>query len=133
MSAVFGDTFYFLALLNSRDQWHARVAGWTATMQSSILTTAPVLIEVADAMAQPSDRLACAALLDDLFADPNVEIVVPDQELIAAAIALFADRADKRWSLTDCISFTVMQRPAVTEALTGDRDFDQAGFNAIFR
>jgi hypothetical protein len=44
---------------------------------------------------------------------------------------LFAGRSDKNWSLTDCISFVVMQDEGLTEALTGDSHFEQAGFKAL--
>jgi hypothetical protein len=47
-------------------------------------------------------------------------------------LALCADRPDKGWSLTDCISFVVMQDASLAEALTGGRHFAQAGFRAIF-
>lgn len=40
---------------------------------------------------------------------------------------------NKDWSLTDCISFVVMQREGIDEALTGDRNFEQAGFKALLR
>jgi hypothetical protein len=40
-------------------------------------------------------------------------------------------RVDKAWSLTDCISFVVMREHEITDALTGDRHFTQAGFNAL--
>ena len=57
MSAVFADTFYFLALLNPRDQAHARVLAFTAAFQGRMLTTAWVLTEFADAMSDPRNRL----------------------------------------------------------------------------
>ena len=41
-------------------------------------------------------------------------------------------RADKDWSLTDCVSFVVMQREGVIEVLSGDRHFAQAGFKPLF-
>jgi hypothetical protein len=49
-------------------------------------------------------------------------------EWIDAGLRLYAARPDKSWSLTDCISFGVMRAMGLTEALTGDRDFEQAGF-----
>jgi predicted nucleic acid-binding protein len=44
---------------------------------------------------------------------------------------LFSKRPDKEWSLTDCISFVVMQEHGVTDALTTDRHFAQAGFTML--
>ena len=40
-------------------------------------------------------------------------------------------RQDKNWSVTDCTSFVVMREHNLTEALTADRHFEQAGFKAI--
>ncbi len=48
----------------------------------------------------------------------------------AAAVALYRSRADKNWSLIDCLSFVIVERRAVTDALTTDRHFEQAGFRA---
>ena len=48
---------------------------------------------------------------------PDIIIVPADQALLQEGFALFAQRPDKDWSLTDCISFVVMQREGTTEAL----------------
>ena len=40
---------------------------------------------------------------------------------------------DKEWPLTDCVSFVVMKERGITEALTGDRHFEQAGFVALLK
>jgi len=44
----------------------------------------------------------------------------------------FADTF-KEWQLTDCISFIVMEDKEITEALTGDHHFEQAGFTALLK
>jgi predicted nucleic acid-binding protein len=41
--------------------------------------------------------------------------------------------ADKRWTLTDCVSFVIMRERYVSEALTGDKHFEQAGFVALLK
>jgi len=48
-------------------------------------------------------------------------------------VDLFAQRQDKDWSLTDCLSFVVMQDEGITQALTGDKHFEQAGFTALLK
>jgi uncharacterized protein len=66
-----------------------------------------------------------------LSAHRNATIVPPTQTLFEQGIAYYAARADKDWSLTDCISFIVMAEQQITEALTGDHHFEQAGFRAL--
>ena len=56
-----------------------------------------------------------------------------DAGLMDRGLAIFAERQDKDWPLTDCISFVVMQEQGITEALTGDRHFEQAGFVAMLK
>ena len=41
-------------------------------------------------------------------------------------LALYRSRPDKGWSLTDCISFILMKRYALQDALTADHHFVQA-------
>jgi uncharacterized protein len=61
----------------------------------------------------------------------KVYIVPATRELVQQGIDLYLNRDDKNWSLTDCISFVVMQDQQLTEALTADRHFEQAGFVAL--
>jgi predicted nucleic acid-binding protein len=65
--------------------------------------------------------------LSALEADPNVEIVPLSEPLYARALQLYRERPDKDWGLTDCVSFIVMQDRGITEALTPDEHFQQAG------
>jgi len=46
---------------------------------------------------------------------------------------LFQRRPDKTWSLVDCASFVVMQKRGITEALTSDVHFEQAGFIRLLK
>ena len=70
-------------------------------------------------------------LLENLQADPNCTIVPATAMLFAEEVKLYARRPDKEWTLTDCISFVVMQQHGISQALTGDRHFEQAGFEAM--
>jgi len=88
---------------------------------------------VADALAAPCQRGVFAVLLERLLADPNVTIVPPSQELFERGVELYNDRPDKDWSLTDCISFVVMDQHSLTDALTGDHHFEQAGFGVLLK
>ena len=65
--------------------------------------------------------------------DPSVEIVPIDRSLEAAAWQLWKSRPDKEWSLVDCSSFIVMQQRGLTEVLTTDHHFEQAGFVRLLK
>ena len=84
-----------------------------------------------DALASPDQRRLFVAILADLKRDPHTTIVPPTQLLFGAGCDLYSERPDKNWSLTDCISFVVMQQHGITEALTADHHFDQAGFTIL--
>lgn len=133
MSAVFADTFYYIALLSKADQWHQKVIEFTGDFAGRMLTTGWVLTELADGMAALNHRQILASFLNALQADPQVTIIPPDSSHYEEGIKLYSSRPDKEWSLTDCISFVVMQQEGLTEALTGDRHFEQAGFVALLK
>jgi predicted nucleic acid-binding protein len=133
MKPLFADTFYYLALGNRRDVAHSRVVRFSETLHSPLVTTAWVLTEVADAMARATDRAAFLVLMKLIRANPDVTVVPPSEELFGRGLGLYAGRPDKDWSLTDCISFVAMTDYGITEALTGDHHFEQAGFRALLK
>jgi len=133
VNPLFADTFYFLALLHKDDAAHAQALAFSGRSSNPILTTVWVLTEVADALSAPTLRTNFLPLLEALRTDPACTIVPPSQQLFDQGVELYAERADKEWSLTDCISFEVMRRYGVTEALTGDRHFEQAGFAVLLK
>ena len=90
-----------------------------------------VIVEIGNALSKQRYRHAAVELLQSLEADPNVTIVRLTEDLYARAFRLFRERPDKEWGLTDCVSFVVMQDRKITEALTTDEHFQQAGFQAL--
>jgi uncharacterized protein len=127
MSAVFADTFFFLAILNPSDPAHRQASDLSRSLRRPRVTTAWVLTEVGDALSR-DNRTAFLDLLELLRENPLMQVIGPSQELFDAGIALYGQRMDKDWPLTDCISFVVMEREGITEALTADQHFKQAGF-----
>jgi len=71
--------------------------------------------------------------LQFLRTSPSVTIVPAEQSLFDRGATLYDERPDKAWSLTDCISFIVMQDYSLRDALTGDHHFEQAGFNVLMK
>ena len=134
MRAVFGDTFYFLALHNPSDDAHGQATVQASALRgATIVTTAWVVTEFADALADADNRQACIEFIDDLERNPHVVVVPPSQALLEAGLGLYRSRPDKEWSLTDCISFVVMKERGIVEALTGDHHFEQAGFTMLLK
>ena len=82
-------------------------------------------------MSRTGDRPAFLILMQQLETDPELTVVPGSHDLFERGFQLFKTRADKEWSLTDCISFVVMEQMALTEALTADRHFEQAGFTML--
>jgi predicted nucleic acid-binding protein len=132
MSAVFADTAFYVALVNRDDSLHSEAATWAANNSNPVITTEFVLLEVANFFKRPgNDRQMFAAFVTAIQADPATTILPVDPRHFQAGLALFANRPDKEWSLTDCISFVVMNERELRQALTADRHFEQAGFLAL--
>ena len=131
MKRVFADTHFFIALLNARDEAHARAVQVENGPKLHLITTRWVLAEVADAMASPAHRSRAARFLTLAKANPWLTILTATDALFEQGCDLYTTRPDKDWSLTDCISFVAMTNEGLTEALTGDRHFEQAGFKAL--
>lgn len=128
MSEVFADTFYFIALLNGNDECHAAAGAFAADRSTTIVTTAWILTELGDGLAETSGRKIFERLVAEMGADQRVVLIPPDLTLWRRGLGLYAARPDKEWSLTDCISFVVMNDRGIVEALTGDHHYEQAGF-----
>ncbi len=133
MKAVFCDTFFFLAAINPSDRRHHEALAWSNTYDGPLLTTVWVMTEVADALAERQNRQAFKPFYQTLKEDERMRIISAEQSLWERSLSLYLQRPDKEWSLTDCISFTVMQDERLTDALTGDHHFEQAGFTALLR
>ena len=132
MTHVFADTFYYLALLDETDQFHDEAVALTLDGRWSVVTTSWVLVELANALAAPLNRRVFCQFEKALRSRTDVTVVPPRRDVFDAWLSLYRNRPDKEWSLTDCISFVVMQHQGIADALTGDHHFRQAGFNALF-
>ena len=131
MRRAFADTFYYLGLLNPRDEAHDQVIEFTKAFTGTMVTTDWVITELADALSDLANRRTLVEFVESLRVDPAVRIVPAGRRLLNKAWDLYQRRLDKEWSLTDCTSFVVMRERGLTTALTGDRHFEQAGFQIL--
>ena len=132
MSAVFADTSFYLALLREDDPIHGRALA-ESQINRTIVTSEFILIELGNACARAADHADFLALVEGLRASPRMSLVPLDSQLLNRGLQLMGERRDKDWSLTDCISFVVMKEHGLSEALTGDKHFEQAGFTALLK
>ncbi|MEL6438995.1 MAG: type II toxin-antitoxin system VapC family toxin [Cyanobacteria bacterium J06621_8] len=136
MAEVFLDTSFAIALSSITDQNHAKaveIAGQIETDKITLVTTQAILLEIGNALSKKRYREAAIQLLEALETDPTVKVILLTNSLYKSAFNLFKQREDKEWGLVDCISFIVMQERGITEALTADSHFQQAGFRALLK
>lgn len=135
MSELFLDTSYAIALSSTSDRHHEQALTLAREIEIDptirLVTTRAVLLEIGNALARQKFRNIAVQLLRSLENDSTVAIIPLSEALFAAAMQLFQSRADKEWGLTDCVSFVVMQERAITDALTADAHFQQAGFRPL--
>ncbi len=137
LEMVFWDTAAFVALGNRDDERHAAAIAASqelARAHARILTTDAVLTEVANTFSRTTLRPLAHQVVEAFQASVRVrvaQLVHVDAGLWLRGWQFFLDRPDKDRSLTDCISFLVMQDRKVRRAFTSDHHFVQAGFDKL--
>lgn len=134
MRTVFADTFYWIALLNPRDQAHSRAISISKRLGATrIVTTEEVLTDFLNYFGTrgPFFRNAAARLVERMQADRSIQIMPQTHEGFLAGCRLYQARPDKGYSLTDCISMEVMRRESLSEVLSNDEHFTQEGFSCL--
>ncbi len=136
MIEIFLDASYAIALSATTDRYHKLAEMLAMKIEAEgtrLVTTRAVVLEIGNALAKLRYRSASVTLLKALEEDPSIEIIPLSEELYEKGWQLYRERVDKEWGLTDCISFIAMQEYGLTEALTTDRHFEQAGFKVLLR
>jgi uncharacterized protein len=128
---IFIDTSFIIALVNERDDYHtvAQTVADRYDGRSTIISDA-ILLEVANALSR-GFKVEAIEIVEDFLSSEDVEVVRLTPELFDRAFSLYKTRQDKEWGLVDCFSFVIMSDRGISDALTFDKHFIQAGFNAI--
>jgi predicted nucleic acid-binding protein len=133
MTPAFADTSFYVAALIANDEWLPAAVALADSLAVPVVTTEFILVEVSTFFTRPAGRGTFVRFLDALRADPHTLILPASADLFVHGVDLFRARPDQEWSLTDCISFVVMTERGITDALTADHHFEQAGFRALLR
>lgn len=134
MNAVFADTFFWIALVNPRDQWHAAAMRAEQTIGArGLITTDEVLAEFLTFFSRlgPHLRASAARLVRAMLVSPQVTVLPQTRDTFLAGLRLYETRLDKSYSLTDCISMETMRREGLDAVLTHDDHFAQEGFHLL--
>ena len=135
MRTVFADTVFWVALANPKDQWAPTLRQLEPTLANTrILTTDEILVELLSHFSGlgPFLRQKAAEVARAVLENPNVTVVPQNHDSFLRGLDLYESRSDKGYSLVDCISMVTIRQYAITEVLTADRHFTQAGFVALF-
>jgi predicted nucleic acid-binding protein len=133
-SRVFLDTSFVVALENRDDPFHERAKQLDRELVRDGCILAlhwGILLEIGDGYARLDRRAKGCQILERLRREVGYLVFPLSDSLLEEAGLLFEQRLDKAWGLTDCVSFTLMHREGIAEALTADAHFCQAGFKPL--
>ena len=131
---LFLDTGFLIALESSGDNHHrAARAFWSgyALAPEPLITTTYVFDETVTFFNSRRLHAKAAEVGERLLASSLVTVVHVDEGLFKDAWRYFLRHADKRYSLTDCVSFAVMRKQGIKRALSFDQHFTQAGYERL--
>ncbi len=131
MKKVFADTSGWLAIVVKSDFSHEKAVQIYQELLATncnFITHSGILLEIGNGLSGFNYRNTALKLKESIEKSSRIELIPLSDELIEAGWNLYAARPDKDWGIVDCISFIVMQKQNVTEALTADKHFEQAGF-----
>lgn len=131
---VFIDTSFIIAIMNPNDQYNALAQKFIHDLfqDYEVWTSEAVLFELGNAFAKTNRELV-NKFVTNLRRSTYVHIIWGNEVLFQKALALYSQHHDKNWSLTDCLSFIIMNENNVHIAYSSDHHFEQAGFQYILR
>jgi predicted nucleic acid-binding protein len=134
MKQIFADTFYWIALLNPKDDWHQVALNYAnSCISDQLITTDGIIDEVLNYAASRGSLMRQKALLmcTKMLQEPTIQVISYTSELRQLGLHLYGQRSDKGYSLTDCISMVIMRQMGITEVLTHDKHFTQESFSIL--
>jgi predicted nucleic acid-binding protein len=134
MRQVFVDTAALVALGNKQDHWHYQAVAVSRQLTLAgcrFVTTDAVLLEVGNTFSRAPFKPVALRLIETARRSPRWQCLAVDGPLLDPGLALFRQRPDKDWSLTDCIGILVATYLRIEQAFTTDRHFVQAGLDIL--
>jgi predicted nucleic acid-binding protein len=136
MKQIFADTFYWIALLNPKDDWHQIALNYAHNcINDQLITTDGIIDEILNYASCRGTIMRQKALLmcTQMLREKTIQVISYTPELRQLGFELYKQRSDKGYSITDCISMVIMQQMDIFEVLTHDKHFTQEGFIILFQ
>jgi predicted nucleic acid-binding protein len=136
MKQVFADTLYWVASFTPGDPWYEPTSRAVAALESvHLVTTEEVLVEFLSAYAGQGNYLRHEAIrtVRSIIANVYVTVMPQTHQTFMDGLRLYESRADKAYSLVDCISMNTMRQLGIAEVLTNDHHFTQEGFTVLIK
>jgi predicted nucleic acid-binding protein len=133
---VFADTLYWVAISFREDPWYAPANAARQRLGGvHLVTTADILTEFLAALSGAGAfyRQQAVRMVRRILADETVTVLPHSRETFLDGLDLYELRADKGYSLADCISMNACRAEGITEVLTNDHHFTQEGFVVLIQ
>lgn len=130
---IFLDTSGLLCLFDASDAKHQTAKTYFDIAVNKIVTNYVVAEFVALAHARRMPRSTALEFVVDLHHSSEVMMIYLDDQLHQVALATLQSRLDKSWSRCDATSFEVMRLYKITDALTTDHHYEQAGYRSLLK
>ncbi len=131
MKPLFLDAGYLIAIEAADDQNHqVAFSHWQKLILSppKIITTTYIFDEIVTFFNNRNRHAKAIEIGNNLLQSNLIEMIQVDENLLESGWNYFQKHDDKRYSLTDCISFVVLEQRNLDSALSFDKHFTQAGF-----
>jgi predicted nucleic acid-binding protein len=129
---LLADTSALLALVLTDDAHHPEARDFLRQNRSvRFVMTDLILAETVTRLRARTDALRAVAFASDALSSRRYDLVFVDAGLLRGALDQMRRFADKRLSLTDCVSFETLERLGLGGAFTFDRDFRDCGFRTF--
>lgn len=133
---IFVDTSGFYAILVKGDDRHAaaqRILRDARRRKRGFVSSDYVLDETATLLKARGLAHLLGPFFANLDASRAFRIEWTDSERFHDVRTFFLKHVDQAWSFTDCLSFVLMSKLRLREALTKDSHFQQAGYTPLLQ
>lgn len=131
---VFVDSGAFHAMLITTDLLHRATLGQLKRLQKErrpLVTTDYVISETVTLLKRRGSSFQVGNLFEVIDHSPHLSVEWIAEDRFAATRDFILKHNDHDYSFADCTSFIVMRELKITEALTADRHFREAGFEPL--